>query len=214
MDKCGGSSIQEALRPYLSSEDLIIGTLAFEPDEHEMRHLSAYGLKKHAEEKVIKHYLNQKFPNQNKWTNMYKFTTVREPVEMFMAIYFYIETCIKRKMISQIDPFYIAYQKSQENETFADGFIQTLFKEKHTCTESFLSRVGDEVDIYDIAQINEHWDNILLKLNIYEKVVLNKLNTSEKRDGVYFNNTTIDLIKTNFQKDYEYIPKITGNKWE
>lgn len=204
LDKCGGTSIENALLPFLNNGDIKIGTLNYNEDIFEkFKHAN---LTKHSDAKTIINYLKYD------WNNMYKFTTVRDPKKVMISLYFYVKKHFNPLILD--DPYFIDYKKCLENNTGINGFIQSVIKSNSYSVKSFTSRLDDSVEIFDIDNINNHWKNILKKLNIENNVILSKLNETQKNESIELNSKTIDLIHDQFLIDYNTIPKITGHLWE
>lgn len=59
LDKCGGTSIETTIKPYLSKEDIQVGTLLADVDQNELNYFKKYGFGKHATANDIKHYFKR-----------------------------------------------------------------------------------------------------------------------------------------------------------
>jgi hypothetical protein len=204
LDKCGGTSIESALYPFLNNDDIKIGTLKYNEDTDER--FKQHNLTKHSNAKTIIDYL------KNDWNTMYKFTTVRDPQDLMISLYFYVKKHFDPLILD--DPYFIDYKKCLENNTGIDGFIEETIKSNPYSVQSFTSRLDNAVDIFDINNINIYWNLILKKLNISENIVLPKLNQTKKDETINLKPNTIDLIYDKFLIDYKTIPKITGCSWK
>ena len=172
---------------------------------------------------------------------MYKFTTVRKPEDIMVSLYFYVKNIAKNKNnkfnIKEIsDVKYILSDKEiyeYKNKTIytnsfneldyfesyiensgIDGFIKKVISKKRQVSIPLLNRVDHSVNLYDINDINNHWKNILKKINIDENTKLEKINQSKKDLSIKIKKETVDLIKDTFEIDYKNIPQITGYKWD
>lgn len=243
LEKTGGTSIEEALSPYLSCNDWICGGTTFGMKiwglyfERYRDDFIKNGLWKHADsERIISHI------GIDKYRSMYKFTTVRDPIDIMHSGYYFhknfadinlknnnvsqfndviystnhkIEFRIDKNVIYSDDLYQTNYYKSILDKTGIDGWVEKMLQSSDPLSSSQTSRITEDVEIYDISTINNYWDSIVKKLGINETVILNKLNKTSLRPNIInFKNETIDLIKDKFKIDYETIPDITGVKWK
>ena len=206
LDKCGGTSIEDAVRPFLNNNDIKIGTLNFKQDEEELYYLKKYNLKKHSTAQDVKKYL------EKDWDGMYKFATVRNPKDIMISLYYYVKQNFDESI--ENDEYFDIYKKTIMDNSGIDGFIQDIIKYKHSSAHTMTSRIDESFELFDIDHINDSWNYILKKLNIEENIKLNKLNKSTKPKDIILKNKTLDLIYDNFKIDYENIPKKTGNVWK
>jgi len=205
LDKCGGTSIEQTIRPYLSKEDIQVGGLYSEVDKNELNYFKKYNFGKHATANNIKKHFREE------WTSMYKFTTVRDPQKMLTSLYYYIENNFKEK---NNDPFFKLYHNSLNNEYPLDSFIRHVIENPFRSVSTFSSRLDNSVEIFDIDNIHKNWNYILKKLKLEPNLQLDKLNKSIKPDSIILQRSTIDLIRDAFKVDYDTIPKITGHSWK
>jgi hypothetical protein len=234
LDKCGGTSIETALEPFLSWSDIVIGSSPFGEKMYLAYQEKSNSLRKHSNSLEIKNFIGED------WNSMYKFATVRDPKKIMISFYFYVKDMVdyhidsrSLKDITDVvyenkykkelfflnnkaftdDPYFFSFIKSSINKTYIDGFIKDIIKSGSSSIQTQISRVDDTVDLYDIDYINNDWNNILKKLNIDDNVELKQLNKSNKPNEIYLKKETIDLIEKHFQLDYEQIPKLTNCSW-
>jgi|688.fasta_scaffold490238_2 hypothetical protein len=205
LEKCGGTSIEETIKPYLSKKDIKVGGLFPDVDQNELNYFEKYNFGKHATANDIKHNFKKE------WDSMYKFTTVRDPQEMLISLYYYIENNFKEK---KYDSFFELYHNSLNNKYPLDSFIKYVIENPFRSVSTFSSRLDNSVEIFDINNIDKNWNYILKKLKIKSNLKLNKLNKSIKPDTINLQKYTIDLIRDAFKIDYDTIPKITGYNWK
>lgn len=224
LEKTGGTSIEFALDPTLLSDDIIIGsTPRGEASE------GKYGtLWKHSSAQEIKDYLGDQYDH------MYKFSTVRDPQEIMISLYYYCEMIISRfikitdtnltnffknpessanKFWKTEMPYMFYYHDSYINKTGIDGFIALVLSE--TSNFKMLSqweRLDTSVEIFDISKISDRWEYLLNKIGTKD-IKINVLNKSNRPKNVILSQKTKDLISLWFIKDYENIPNITGVNW-
>ena len=206
LDKCGGTSVENALNPYLKNDDIKLGTLDFEPDHKELYYLEKYNLKKHSGAKDIKKHVG------GKWESMYKFATVRNPKDIMISLYYYVKKNFNESI--ENDEYFDIYKKTIIDNSGIDGFIKNIIKCNYSSSYTITSRIDESVELFDIDFIDVHWSHILEKLNIKENVKLNKLNKSIKPKDIFLNNETLNLIRDHFDVDYKNIPLKTGSIWK
>lgn len=242
LEKTGGTAIEEALTPFLSCNDWICGGWTFGMDiwrlyaNHYKHDFIKHGLWKHADSKRIINHIGIE-----KYNSMYKFTTVRDPIKiMHSGFYFHknfadqnlslnnvnhfnsviynpkldTDFIYKDNTIFSDDRYQTFYYESMIDGTGIDGWIEKMLKSDDPLSSSQISRITDNVEIYDISTIDQYWDNIVNKIGINEKVILNKINVNySKPKEIILKDITIDLIKDKFKKDYEIIPSLLNVKW-
>ena len=234
LDKCGGTSIETALEPFLSWSDIIIGSTPFGEKLFSAYQEKHNSLKKHSNALDIKNFIG------DDWNSMYKFATVREPEKIMISLYFYVKNMLEYHIDSRSlkdithvayenknkkeifflnnkaftdDPYFFYFIKSSIDKTYIDGFIKNIINSKFDVSKTQISRIDDTVDLYDIDDISNNWNNILKKLNIVDDVELKKLNKSNKPNNIYLKEETVNLIREHFADDYTLIPKRTGQNW-
>lgn len=205
LEKCGGTSIEDAIMPFLDKKDIKIGGLNFEEDNKELEFFKKYGFGKHATASDIKKYF------KDEWQSMHKIATVRDPQDMLTSFYYYIKQNFKKETE---DNLFKIYYKTLEDQYPLDSFIKYVINHPFRTVQPFLSRLDDSVELFDIANIDNNWPHILKKLKIESNPQLNKLNKSIKPENISLQKSTIDLIRDAFKIDYDNIPKITGQNWK
>jgi hypothetical protein len=200
IEKCGGTSIEVALTPYLNKNDIIFGGnfLSFKTFDKEV-------LWKHSDSNDIKSYLGFE------WDKMYKFATVRDPKEIMISFYFYIKKNIINFLPDFITEVYydinfpdeiksdgsIVYTDDLRNLYFIqseidgsgiDGFIYKMIKNNLKEVAPQLTKIDESVEIFDISTIDKSWNQILNKLNIYDNVKLPIINKSDKPKSIILKN--------------------------
>jgi len=234
LDKCGGTSVETALEPFLSWSDIVIGSSPFGEKMYLAYQEKNNSLRKHSNFLEIKNFIGED------WNSMYKFATVRDPEKIMISLYFYVKDMVdyhidarSLKDITDVayenknkkeiyflnnkaftdDPYFFYFIKSSINKTYIDGFIKEIINSGFNSIQTQISRVDETVDLYDINTIDDNWNNILKKLNINYNIELKKLNKSNKPNNIYLKKETTDLIKEHFIDDYTLIPKRTGHNW-
>jgi hypothetical protein len=226
-DKTGGTSVEEALTPYLAWDDVLRGGTTFGKQiEHlygnyySWEFLRENGLWKHSTAEQIKQYVGDGL-----WNSMYKFATVRDPMALLISLYYYkndlaqpyiatddiekINKMLKNeKIANQLlidDPTTFYLYKTISDGTMIDGFIKEVLINKLEQATSQISRLRNDIDFFDINEINQNWSTILNNIGIKENVRIFKLNTSKKPKNVELKKQTISLIKEYLYDDYHKI---------
>lgn len=232
LEKCGGTSIEIALEPYLAWDDIILGSTDF-GTSIQVAHMrraqknpnQEAPLFKHSNAHEIKKYLGSEYDS------MYKFVTVREPVDLMYSLYFYAKKIVDNFLINENiqdltewavtslpnlwkkEVYLLNYVISEISGGGIDLFVKKMIKSNHSSVTPQLYRVDESVELFDIKNINERWLEILEKLNITDAIILEKENKSKRYDTIVMNKESIDLIKKHFSVDYEWIPSKTGVDW-
>lgn len=239
IEKTGGTSIEEAILPYLDPTDIILGGIST-GNKKENEIYKRYGyeyvqqnmLWKHADANKIKSFIG------NKWNDMYKFATVRDPIDIMISFYYYIdrnlsnykipndfenivldkelkkEIVISDKKICTDDIRNYYFLESKLNNTGIDGFIQKMILANLKEISPQSLKIDDSVELYDISQLNNKWNDIVKKINIPAGVELFKLNKSNNTGNIELSTKTISMIKDHFHIDYKNIPMVTGLQWK
>ena len=234
LDKCGGTSIETALEPFLSWSDIIIGSSPFGEKMYLAYQEKSNSLRKHSDFLEIKNFIGED------WNSMYKFATVRNPEKRMISLYFYVKDMIdyhidsrSLKDITNVsgsienkkelyflnntaftsDPHFYCFIESSIDKTYIDGFIKKMILNGDSSCQTQISRVDSTVELYDLDTINANWKDILKKININKDIELKQLNKSHKPSNIFLKKETIDLIKNHFYDDYNQIPKRTGHNW-
>jgi hypothetical protein len=89
--KTAGESVGEALRPYLSGRDLLLGT-SLRGELNNAYYNYRYRLQKHSAARKVR-----RFVGDATWDDYLKFSFVREPVDRARSLYFYYEKMLQRR---------------------------------------------------------------------------------------------------------------------
>lgn len=236
--KTGGTSIEETLTPFLDNSDILFGgnTVGLVNEQKQYKKYSYDYVQnnllwKHSYSNDIKKHLGLE------WDHMYKFATVRNPVEIMTSYYFYIknnincfyvpeyakkviydkninqEILVDDKIIYTDDLRDLFFLESKIDGSGINGFIYKMLNSGLKEVSPQFNKIDESVDIFDIANIKEKWSEILNNIGITERPKLLHINKASKTDKIEINSKTINLIKTHFQIDYDNIPKITGHAW-
>lgn len=243
LEKCGGTSIEEFITPFLPWDDVILGGQTYGwqminlyRKQYGDEYMMNTGLYKHSIATDIKRYLGEE-----DWNKYYKFATVRDPQKIMKSLYFFTERNISQ-YINQLEDnkiYDVIYIKNYEKEIFVDsnkiftddigykiylesmfkktnidGFIKEMLLQNNRLTSPQLLRLDSSVDLYDIEYINENWKTILNKININSKNQLPILNKSKDHSKIILQPDTVDAIRNHFEIDYLNIPKLIKTNWK
>lgn len=234
LEKCGGTSVENALSPYLAWDDMIMGSTQL-GEKLQGFYFNYYGHEHVKENMLWKHStIKDIYRNLNDDVEDYKkIAVVREPVELIKSLYAFSELVVqlhvgrvredKWKEFSDQWPYTESYIKAyvlstMKNQGF-DGFVQELFKENHQVISPQINRLSLKplelkMDlIVDLSNIDKRWDEMVNFIGIDEKVELKKLNISRKPKDFPFSSATEKIIRKHFAADYEYLPAIIGTRW-
>lgn len=239
IEKCGGTSIEETLTPYLSWNDIIFGGSTFGSDllnlygkQYGYDYMLNNALSKHSTAKQIHNYLG------NDYNNMYKFATVRDPKEIAISMYYYIKGCVKPFLPNAPVPVKeVIYDKNIKQEIIMngltaytddlrdlyfleseidgsgiDGFIYRMIKNNMKEFDSQISKVDEDVELFDLSDINNGWNKILNNIGI-DYADLKMINKSKKPSSTILKPETLELIHNHFNVDYALIPSLTKINW-
>jgi hypothetical protein len=234
LEKCGGTSVENALAPYLLWDDMIIGSThlgeqlqGFYFNYYGHQHVKDNMLWKHSTIKDIYKNFNEDISNYK------KIAVVRDPMELVKSLYTFSELVVQLHVgriradnwqeLSDQWPYteaYVqAYVLSASKDQGFNGFVQELFKENHQVISPQINRLSlGPLDIkmdmiVDLGNIDKRWDEMLEFVGIEEPVELQKLNVSRKSKDFHFSDKTETTIRRHFAADYEYLPAITGVHW-
>lgn len=233
LEKCGGTSIEVALEPFLSWDDIIMGSTEFGTAVQvaHVKRSAKYGrygeiLTKHSTAYDIQKYLGEKY------NTMYKFATVRNPIDLMTSLYFYSKKIVDLFLASEdikdlvrwsvlnmpehwknSEVYLLNYVLSEIDNTGIDGFVRRMVSSKHSSSNPQIWRIDDSVELFDISNIGDRWDEILNKIGIEDYVPLEKANASKRDKTIAMSGKTRDIIKKHFKADYQWIPLRTGVEW-
>lgn len=239
LEKCGGTSVETALEPYLEWSDVILGSTDFGESYQQLLH-NRFGVEnvrknmlwKHSDARDIRAFVGPEI-----WNDFTKISVVREPVDLVKSLYFFSQTAIQyhigrinrhvwKEMLRTgsfpdswpyTEYFIHAYAQSEVDGSGIDGFVRDIFSEQYNFIKPQYERIqvnGDkDLDlVVDLCCLNDEWQNILNACNIKDEALLNHLNASE-RDEVELSPKSLKIIKKHFAIDYQQLPKYTGVTW-
>ena len=239
IEKTGGTSIEESLTPFLSNTDILLGgetkgminqDIQYKKYNYNYDYVMQNMFWKHSFADDIKKYIG------DEWNSMYKFATVRDPVQIMISFYFYIKRNINNLLPEKITKVYYDKQLPQEiipngsiiytddlrdlffiesiiDGSGIDGFISRMIQYNLKEVAPQITKVDLSVDLYDLSVIDEDWPLILKNIGIEKNAKLLKINQSNKPDHVQLKKETLQLIYEHFAEDYKTIPQITKINW-
>lgn len=225
-----------ALEPYLAWDDIILGSTKFGTaiqvayfNRYRKQHTDQNILSKHSTAQDINKYLG------NEYDNMYKFATVRNPIELLTSLYFYskkiVDNFLYQQNVEKSDRidwlvsslpeewkwgeiFHLNYLLSEIDGSKLDGFVKRMISSKHNSVMPQSWRLTPDVEIFDISKINDNWDYITDKIGIEEIVILNQENKSTRYNDTAMSNESVRLIKKHFSDDFQWMPEKIGVSWD
>jgi hypothetical protein len=234
LEKCGGTSVENALSPYLAWDDMVMGSTHL-GEQLQGFYFNYYGHQHVKENMLWKHStIKNIYNNFNEDISSYKkIAVVRDPMELVKSLYTFSELVVQLhvgrireenwKEVSghwpYTEPYMQAYVFSEIRNYGFDGFVQELFKENHQVISPQINRLSlKPLDIkmdmiVDLSTIDNRWEEMIKFIGIDEKVKLEKLNISRRPKDFMFSGKTEDIIRRHFAVDYEYLPAITGVDW-
>lgn len=240
LEKCGGTSVETALQPYLHWSDMIIGSTEFGEryqqlyyDRFGREEVNKYMLWKHSTAKDI-----HAFIGSDNWNEFTKISVVRNPLELMKSLYYFSQTTVKYhigRVNRSVWKDYLSTQNFPEaypfTEKYIHAYIQSVIDGKDI--NAFIDLVLnndypfvlpqanrimvdslDSIDrVFDLSDIDNGWNEILNIIGVSNEIKLERLNASEKLEDVYISSRSIKLIKKHFAIDYDILPGYTGVHW-
>lgn len=239
LEKCGGTSVETALEPYLEWSDIVLGSTDFGESYQQLLH-NRFGVDNVRKNMLWKHSTAQdirSFVGPEIWNDFTKISVVREPVDLVKSLYFFSQTAVqyhigrinrqiwKEMLRTRSFPdqwpyteyFVQAYAQSEIDGSGIDGFVKDIFSGEHDFVRPQYERIQfnghRDLDlVVDLCYLNEQWQSILDACKIDDAVPLKHLNISEK-DPVELSPRSLKTIKKHFAIDYQQLPKYTGVTW-
>lgn len=239
LEKCGGTSVETALEPYIEWSDLVLGSTDFGESYQQLLH-NRFGVENVRKNMLWKHSTAQDiraFVGPEIWNDFTKISVVREPVDLVKSLYFFSQTAIQyhigrinRQIWTEMlrinsfpdrwpytEHFIHAYAQSAIDGSGIDGFIKDIFSGQYGFIKPQYERIqingGRDIDlVIDIQHLNNEWQKILDACKIKDEVQLSRLNASE-RGSIELSPKSLKTIKKHFAIDYKELPKYTGVAW-
>lgn len=239
LEKCGGTSIETALQPYLRWDDLIIGSTDFGEGLQSL-YFDRFGVDKTKSEMLWKHSSAQdiyRFLGPDSWREFKKISVVRDPQEIMKSLYNFSFTVCKYHMgrinreiwkerirlndfpdqFPFTEAYVLEYIKSVLDDSGIDGFVEGCLNNQYSfCSPQYFrltSLNNFEIDlVLDLSNLQNSWVNFLSLLSIKEDVNLPHINNSEKV-STELSPRSIKKIKKHFAIDYQELSKYTGVYW-
>lgn len=238
MEKCGGTSVETALQPYLDWGDIIIGSTSYGEQTQEFL-FNRYGARKAKNDLIWKHSTARqayRYIGKDKWKDYKKIVVVRDPVDLAKSLYSFSEKILSYH--SKIDygywaqlastgdfsedwPYGERYIRSFITTSIRGGgfnaFVKDMVKNDYDCFSPFVERIRptffdkDFGTVIDLSQLNNRWEEITESIGI-KGSVLQTLNGSGSND-LNIKQNSIEEIKKRFAIDYEILPLYTGVNW-
>jgi hypothetical protein len=239
LEKCGGTSVETALQPHLSWDDLIIGSTEFGEGLQSL-YFNRFGVDKARDEMLWKHSNAQQiyqFLGPDSWHQFKKISIVRDPQKLMISLYNFSHMVAKYHMgrvnrglwkeklrVNDLpnhfpftDGYIIGYVQSVIDDSGIDGFVENVLKEGYSfCSPQYyrLTSINKfDIDLtIDLSNLQNNWANVLTITGIEEDVDLPHINDSEKVSED-LSPRSIKKIKKHFAIDYQELPKYTDINW-
>lgn len=240
LEKCGGTSVETALQPYLHWSDIIIGSTTYGEryqqnlyDRYSIEEVNKDMLWKHSTAQQIEHFI---LPEN--WKEYKKISVVRDPIDLVRSLYFFSQTSVKyhigrvnkqrwKEMLRTknfpnawpyTEGYVHAYADSVVNGSGINGFTKYILDKNFPFIQPQSDRLSSKRNkdlglVKDLSMLNEEWQDVLDAAGIEDNVCLEKLNQSDKEENLDMSLKTKKLIKKHFVKDYLILPKYTGVHW-
>jgi hypothetical protein len=240
LEKCGGTSVETALQPYLHWSDVMIGSTTY-GERYQQNLYERFGTENVKKDMLWKHSTAKdivSFVLPENWDDFTKISVVRDPLELVKSLYFFSSTVVmlhvgrinrqkwkemlRTKKFPNAWPYnegYIhAYAQSEIEGSGIDGFVKHCLSGGYLFISPQVHRIEAYPDsdlgvVVDLSSIDNRWQEVLDLIKIEEGVPLQKLNSSERDEDVELSEKSKKLIKKHFAIDYEVLPKYTGVSW-
>jgi len=237
-EKCGGTSVESAIQPYLDFKDIIIGSTEYGEATQEFL-FQRYGVSKVKRDMLWKHSTARqihKHVGKNDWDEYTKVSVVRDPVQLAKSLfsfsekvlsyhakidYDYWNELVRKGNFPRTWPYdegYIrSYITSHVYRTKFHGFVSNMIFNDYDCFSPFTERLmpsffqKDFGTVIDLSQLNDRWKDIS-KIFGAQGSEIGGLNAS-KSPSINVKDETVDIIKKRFAVDYEVLPQYTGVNW-
>lgn len=241
LQKCGGTSVEVALEPYLSWDDIILGSTGYGEEyqailykKHGLENVQKNMLWKHSDGNDIYRYLGRK-----KWNEYKKIVVVRDPIEIMKSLYYFSQNAIKyhtgiikddawkRWVLTNsypenwpyVEKYVQAYIKSKVEHKGFNGFVSTLLDEDYEFAKPQLKRIRSNLffsrvdKIVDLSQLDDRWNEITDFIGIQEPVPFRRLNVVERDYDIHMSEETEKRIRKHFAQDFRYMQYFTNVQW-
>lgn len=239
LEKCGGTSVESALEPYLHWSDMLLGSTDF-GERMQALYYEKFGYEKVNNEMLWKHSVAKDihaFVTPQGWDDFTKISIVRKPEDLIKSLYMFSHMTVKYhlgrinretwKERFRTDDFpnqypftegYVqGYAKSELDGSGINGFVDYIINENYNFIKPQFERlsVKNVMDIdlvFDLSDIHNVWNDLTNQLGIDERVELKRLNASEPMKAE-LSPRSVKMIKRHFAIDYDMLPRYTGISW-
>ena len=234
IEKCGGTSVENALSPYLSWDDMIFGSTLF-GEKIQAFYFNTYGIDNVKENMLWKHSSIKNIYNNvgHDIDDYKKIAVVRNPIDLVKSLYTFSELVIQLHVgrirpenwitlsdqFPYTEPYVQAFALSQFKGFGFDGFVHELFKEDHSVISPQINRLSlGPLDVkadmvIDLYDLNRRWPEMLDFIGIKDDVSLGKMNRSRSSLNEELSPKTEKTIRNHFAADYEYLQSIAQTRW-
>ncbi|GAA6167801.1 glycosyltransferase family 25 protein [Sessilibacter corallicola] len=162
INKCGGTSLTQALSPFLADEDIVLGGYP-EAEKRSEEYLAKYGIYKHSTAAEIK-----QFVGSDVWDSYYKFATIRDPWERVVSTYYWFHKT-----------GWNGYGKGDKVRAMPfDKYALSSLMDEKTCTEFLFHDNKLSIDkFYDVKDINLLMEDLKNRFG-FEDLLIERKNAS------------------------------------
>lgn len=211
IEKTGGTSVTEALQPYMKNYDLVM-----QDWKKFFFNQNGDAIEQHVYCHTVEKFLG------NDWKDFKKFSLVRNPIEIFKSAYMFSKNIYETYFMNSADIRNIppegslkAYIYSEKTGYGIDGYIDYMISIECGTTMPQSDRLGSILYdglIVDLSMLNKYWKDITSYLNFDHDIPLERKNVTNSH-LINISSKSEQKIKKHLEKDYDLIPKITGVSW-
>lgn len=241
LQKCGGTSIEYALEPYLSWDDLVLGGTEYGESFQALLY-QRYGIDNVQQNMLWKHSNADdiyNFLGKKRWNEYKKIAVVRDPVDMMKSLYYFSQNVIRyhtgriyeeewRKWVDDktfppdwpyLEKYVQAYIESKVRGKGFDYFVELLLNNDYEFVRPQIDRIRYRIlhsnveKVVDLSDLNNRWEELTSFIGIEDTPPIDKLNSVEKDFEIEMSDKTKKMIKKHFAKDYRYMKYLTNVKW-
>lgn len=138
------------------------------------------------------------------FSNYYKFSVVRDPVDRFASAYYYlrqnkIHPALNNQLAHDCDTVDEFACELERAPHLIERTVHLLPQYKFVCDDTNKILVDE---IYNYDDLKQCWENLLSKLNV-DYFPLPVVNVSKRPSGSEYSNQLIDFVRHCYSTDYE-----------
>lgn len=224
LEKCGGTSIETALSPFVQWNDIILGSTPF-GEQMNALYGAQFGLKKHMSAVDARRLIGASV-----WDRYYTFATIRNPYHLALSLFtFSLQECDLEPHASQQDllavysrmiewnkwpkewPFYWNPVRAAIEAVFSDRPFLAFLRSDYLKTDAALTSQFDRLsidcelvvkDVFRMEEIDLHWPRICDRLGV-GRVSLPHINRSQPlSSNISIGDDEREVIRARFEPDF------------